>query len=72
MCAEGITDQVTYALAHTDGLKVVSRASISQLAAVTWDIPTLMEKLGVMNLIEGTVMTWRNADSRLAIRYPCD
>jgi TolB-like protein len=66
MCAVGITDEVTFALAHTDGLKVVSRASISQLAATTWDIPALMEKLGVMNVIEGTV---REEGDRLLITF---
>lgn len=64
LCAQGVTDEITHHLALTDGIRVVSSASVTQLIAAPYDIPSLSQKLGVLNIIEGTV---REEHNRLRI-----
>lgn len=64
LCAHGVTDEITHHLALTDGIRVVSSASVTQLIAGPYDIPSLSQKLGVLNIIEGTV---REEQKRLRI-----
>jgi TolB-like protein/tetratricopeptide (TPR) repeat protein len=63
-CAQGITDEITHGLTHTSGIRVIARASLSQFIAAPYDLPSLSEKLGVQNIIEGSV---REDDHRLRI-----
>jgi TolB-like protein/tetratricopeptide (TPR) repeat protein len=60
LCAQGITDEITHHMALTDGVRVVSSASVAQVTAAPYDIPSLSQKLGVLNMIEGTVREDRN------------
>jgi TolB-like protein len=60
LCAQGITDEITHHLALTDGIRVVSSASVAQITSAPYDIPSLSRKLGVLNIIEGTVREDRN------------
>jgi TolB-like protein len=60
LCAQGITDEITHGFARTDGIRVIARASLSQFIAAPYDIPSLSEKLGVQNIIEGTVREEKN------------
>jgi TolB-like protein len=53
--AQGITDEITHHMALTDGIRIVSNASVTQVIAAPYDIPSLSRKLGVLNVIEGTV-----------------
>lgn len=64
LCAQGVTDEITHHLALTDGIRVISSASVTQLIAAPYDIPSLSQKLGVLNIIEGTV---REEQKRLRI-----
>jgi TolB-like protein/tetratricopeptide (TPR) repeat protein len=64
LCAQGVSDEITHHLALTDGIRVVSSASVTQLIAAPYDIPSLSQKLGVLNIIEGTV---REEHNRLRI-----
>jgi len=63
-CAQGITDEITHGLTHTSGIRVIARASLSQFIAAPYDLPSLSEKLGIQNIIEGAV---REDDHRLRI-----
>jgi TolB-like protein len=63
-CAQGITDEITHGLTHTSGIRVIARASLSQFIAAPYDLPSLSEKLGLQNIIEGAV---REDDHRLRI-----
>jgi len=54
-CAQGITDEITHGLARTDGIRVIARAFVSQFVAAPYDMPSLSERLGVQNIVEGTV-----------------
>jgi TolB-like protein len=68
LCAQGITDEVIHHLTLTEGVRVVSGASaapsLAQGAPLPYDIPSLSQKLGVLNILEGTV---REDHSRLRI-----
>jgi TolB-like protein/Tfp pilus assembly protein PilF len=64
LCAEGVTEELIHALALTDGIRIASRASVSQCAAEACDIPEMARRLGVLNIIEGTV---REEHNRLRI-----
>jgi TolB-like protein/tetratricopeptide (TPR) repeat protein len=55
LCAQGITDEISHHLALTEGVRVVSSASVTQGIAAPYDIPSLSQKLGVLTLLEGTV-----------------
>lgn len=54
-CAQGITDEITHHMALTDGIRIISSASVTQAIAAPYDIPSLSRNLGVLNIIEGTV-----------------
>lgn len=54
-CARGVTDEITHHLMLMEGVRVVSTASVSQGIAIPYDIPSLSQKLGVLNILEGTV-----------------
>ena len=51
-------------LAATDGIRVVASASIAQLNEGAPDVPALAQRLGVNNIIEGTI---REEGNRLRI-----
>ena len=53
--AQGITDEFIHTLTQADGLRVISKAYLSQFTSTSWDIPSLAEKLGVQSIVEGTV-----------------
>jgi TolB-like protein len=55
LCAQGLTDEIIHVFAATDGIRVVSSASVVQLSEDTRDIPALAKRLGVHNVIEGTI-----------------
>lgn len=63
-CALGVTEELIHALTFTDGVKLVSRASLTQAMTDAWDIPSLARRFGVSNVIEGTV---REESGRLLI-----
>jgi TolB-like protein len=54
-CAQGIADEITHGLTHTSGIRVIARSSLSQFIAAPYDLPSLSEKLGIQNIIEGAV-----------------
>jgi TolB-like protein len=64
LCAQGLTDEVVHVLAATDGIRVVASASIAQSSEGARDIPALAKRLGVHNIIEGTI---REEANRLRI-----
>jgi len=55
LCAQGITDEVIHHLTLTEGVRVISGASVAQMIAAPYDIPSLSQKLAVSNILEGTV-----------------
>ena len=64
LCAQGLTDEIVHVLAATDGIRVVASASIAQLNEGAPDVPALAQRLGVNNIIEGTI---REEGNRLRI-----
>ncbi len=64
LCAQGLTDEIVHVLAATDGIRVVASASIAQLGEDVRDVPSLAQRLGVHNIIEGTI---REEGNRLRI-----
>ncbi len=64
LCAQGLTDEIVHVLAATDGIRVIASASIAQLNEDAPDIPSLAQRLGVDNIIEGTI---REEGNRLRI-----
>jgi len=66
-CARGITDELTHALTHTDGLNVASTSAVAQAMASPWDVPGLLAQLGVASALEGTVRE-ENGKLRIGIR----
>ena len=66
-CARGITDEITHNLTRTEGIRVMGRASLSQGIDFPYDIPALSQKLGVNNIIEGTVREDHNC-LRITVR----
>jgi TolB-like protein len=64
LCAQGLTDEVVHVLAATDGIRVLASASIAQPSEDARDIPALAKRLGVHNIIEGTI---REEANRLRI-----
>lgn len=64
MCAQGLTDEVIHNLTRTDGIRVIARPSHPQLVESPYDIPSLSEKFGLTNVLEGTV---REDGNRLII-----
>jgi TolB-like protein/tetratricopeptide (TPR) repeat protein len=55
VCAQGITDELSHELMHTEGFRVTAASSVSQLVSQAFDIPSLAQKLGVQFVFEGTV-----------------
>ncbi len=55
LCAQGLTDEIVHVLAATDGIRVIASASIAQPSEEARDIPALAKRLGVQNIIEGTI-----------------
>ena len=64
LCAQGLTDEIVHVLAATDGIRVIASASIAQLNEDAPDMPALAQRLGVNNIIEGTI---REEGNRLRI-----
>lgn len=64
LCAQGLTDEIVHVLAATDGIRVVASASIAQPGEGASDVPVLAKRLGVHNIIEGTI---REEGNRLRI-----
>jgi TolB-like protein len=64
LCAQGLTDEIVHVLAATDGIRVVASASVAQPSEDTRDLPALARRLGVHNIIEGTI---REEANRLRI-----
>ncbi len=64
LCAQGLTDEIVHVLAAADGIRVVASASIAQLNENAPDLPALAQRLGVNNIIEGTI---REEGNRLRI-----
>ena len=62
--SDGLTDELINALSHVEGLRVVSRSSAFQFKGTTQDIRTIGEKLGVRQVLEGSV---RRSGDRLRI-----
>jgi len=63
-CAHGLTDELTHALTHTDGLRVVSHAALAHFTSSAWDMGSLLAKLNVVSAVEGAV---RIDDGRLRV-----
>ena len=53
--SDGIAEEVLNALAHVDGLKVASRTSSFQCRKSDLGVPAIAQKLGVRNVLEGSV-----------------
>jgi TolB-like protein len=53
--ADGITEEVTSALANVRGLRVIDRASVSQYAAATTPARAMHDALGVDAVLDGVV-----------------
>jgi len=53
--SDGISEEVLNALAHVDGLKVASRTSSFQFRKSDLGVPVIAQKLGVRNILEGSV-----------------
>ena len=53
--SDGISEEVLNALAHVDGLKVASRTSSFQFRKSDLGVPAIAQKLGVRNVLEGSV-----------------
>jgi len=53
--SDGITEEILNVLAHVNGLKVASRTSSFQFRKSDIGIPAIAEKLGVRNILEGSV-----------------
>jgi TolB-like protein len=64
LCANGLTEELTHALTQTDGIRVVSRAAVSQFLTESSDVSVVAKKLGLHAVIEGTV---RQENNRLRI-----
>ncbi len=62
--SDGITDELTYALARVPDLRVVARTSAFMFKGHADDARTIGQRLGVQHLLEGTL---RRAGSRLRI-----
>jgi TolB-like protein/Tfp pilus assembly protein PilF len=54
-CAQGITDELVHKLMKTEGCRVIAASSLAKLGSQAYDLPTLVEKLGVQIVFEGTV-----------------
>jgi TolB-like protein/tetratricopeptide (TPR) repeat protein len=52
-CAQGITDELVHKLMKTEGCRVIAASSLGKLEA--YDLPALVERLGVQIVFEGTV-----------------
>ena len=55
LCAQGVTDEITHCLMHTDGIRVIASAALPQSLEGPHDISLLSQRLGLTNVIEGTV-----------------
>ena len=55
LCARGVTDELIHNLTRTDGIRVISSTSFPQVVEAPHDIPSLSQKFGLNNVIEGTV-----------------
>ncbi len=64
LCAQGLTDEIVHVLAATDGIRVIAAAAVAQLNGDAPDIPSVAQRLGVHNIIEGTI---REEGNRLRI-----
>ncbi len=64
LCAQGLTDEIVHVLAATDGIRVVASSSVVPLNGDALDIPALAQRLGVNNIIEGTI---REEGTRLRV-----
>lgn len=53
--ADALTDEITDALAHMPGVKVVARTSAAKYRGVAQDVRTIGSALGVSTLLEGSV-----------------
>jgi TolB-like protein/DNA-binding winged helix-turn-helix (wHTH) protein len=53
--SDGLTDELTNDLARIRGLKVIARSSAFQFKAKNEDLPTIGRRLGVANVLEGSV-----------------
>lgn len=64
LCAQGLTDEMVHVLAATDGIRVIAAAAVAQLNGDAPDIPSVAQRLGVHNIIEGTI---REEGNRLRV-----
>jgi TolB-like protein len=55
LCAQGVTDELIHNLTRTDGVRVIARPAHPQPVEAPHDIPSLSQKFGLNNVIEGTV-----------------
>ncbi|MDZ5649525.1 hypothetical protein [Nitrospirillum sp. BR 11828] len=62
--ADGLTDELIYALGRAQGLRVASRAVVFQAHDQGWSVPTLARELGVDAVLQGTV---RRQDGMLRV-----
>ena len=53
--AQGITDELVHRLMRAEGCRVIASSSMMHLGVQATDIPSLVEKLGVQIVFEGTV-----------------
>lgn len=59
--AAGVQDEILTRLAKIGSLKVISRTSADQFAGVSANIPQIARRLGVANVLEGSVQKSGNA-----------
>jgi TolB-like protein len=64
ICAQAITDELTYQLVRTEGIRVTAASSVNTLLSQSLDVPGLAHKLNVQVVFEGTV---REEDNKLRI-----
>ena len=55
LCAQGVTDELIHNLTRADGIRVIARPSHPQPVEAPQDIPSLSQKFGLNNVVEGTV-----------------
>jgi adenylate cyclase len=53
--SDGVTEEILNVLAHVNGLKVASRTSSFQFRNTKFGVPDIARKLGVRNILEGSV-----------------
>jgi serine/threonine-protein kinase len=66
---DGLSEEITDALARLPGVKVVARTSAFQFRGTADDVRTIGQKLGVATLLEGSVQTGRGGALKVVAQW---